>query len=100
MHSGPSAFGAPPPAWRVGAHGLPSPRLHFPAGGLGGRRNISLWSLNGAAAPAAVPVSRLKVWGGAAGYSAFDTTGGKVRLLYEGGNNIYDWGIKMSRVVL
>ena len=41
------------------------------------------------------------VWGGAGGYSAFESGGGDgaVRLLYEAGNNVYDWGIKLSKVV-
>jgi len=66
--------------------------------GLGGRRNVSLWTLDGAARPAAEPGNGTQVWGGAGGYSAFDSTGGRVRLLFEGGNHIYDWGVKMSRI--
>ena len=58
-----------------------------------------MWSLDGASA-ASQPVSRMVAWGGAGGYSDWDTTGGSVRLLFEGGDHIYDWGIKMSHVEL
>lgn len=69
----------------------------WPDGGLGGRKNMSVYSLDGTKTDAQ-PVSRVRVWGGAAGYSNFDTTGGKVRLLFEGGNHIYDWGMKISHI--
>ena len=64
-----------------------------------GRRNVSLFTLDGAS-PGAQPAFARTVWWAAGGYSAFDTTGGAVRLLYEAGNNVYDWGIKLSTVEL
>ena len=70
----------------------------WPDGGLGGRRNVSLFTLDGNST-ASQPVSVALVWWGAGGYSSIDTTAG-VRLLYEAGNNVYDWGIKMSRIAL
>ena len=70
----------------------------WPEGGLGGRRNVSLFTLDGNST-ASQPVSAALVWWGAGGYSSIDTTAG-VRLLYEAGNNVYDWGIKMSRIAL
>ena len=71
----------------------------WPDGGLGGRRNVSLWKMDASSGTASGPVASLMtVWGGAGGYSVFDTTGGKVRLLFEAGNHIYNWGIKIARL--
>ena len=59
---------------------------------------MSLWTLD-TTTPDAQPVSRLLVWGGAAGYSDFAVTkNGTVMLLYEAGNHIYNWGIKISPI--
>lgn len=70
----------------------------WPSGGLGGRRNMSLWMLNGSD-PAATPVSVMTVFGLGAGYSSFDATGGKTRLLYESGPpHVYDYSISLSHI--
>lgn len=70
----------------------------WPAGGLNGRRNVSLWSLDGGD-PASVPKSVMTVWGLGGGYTAFDTTGGKIRLLYEAGPpHVYDYSIQLAHI--
>lgn len=57
----------------------------WPAGGLEGRRNVSVWTLN-TADPKAEPISRMSMaYGMGGGYSAWDTTRGKLRILYESG---------------
>lgn len=66
-----------------------------------GRGNMTVFSLD-EAAPGAQPVPRLNVWPNAAGYSDFAQVGGPdgpVMLLFEGGGNVYDYGIKISPVV-
>ena len=70
---------------------------HYPRGGLGGRRNLSVWSFDGAKEDA-YPVLRFDVWKGAAGYSCFEgsSKAKPVSLVFEAGNNIYDWGVKLA----
>lgn len=70
----------------------------WPDGGLGGRRNMSLWTLDGA--PGSQAASRETIWGGAAGYSCFETSGDQILLLYEAGDHIYNYGIKLSTIDL
>ena len=70
----------------------------WPSGGLSGRRNVSLWSFNDAN-PEAKPLSLMTVWPLGGGYSSFDTTGGKIRILYEGGPpHVYDYSILISHI--
>ena len=77
---------------------LAAPSFPPGGGGLGGRRNLSLWTLDGAN-PEAVPVSKMTVFALGAGYSAFDTTDGKIRLLYESGPpHVYDYSIQLSHI--
>tara|TARA_B110001452_G_scaffold260718_1_gene258561 strand:+ start:1095 stop:1898 length:804 start_codon:yes stop_codon:yes gene_type:complete len=65
-----------------------------------GRGNMSVWTLDTAAA-GADPVSRLDVWPDAAGYSDFaQAKSGQMLLLFEGGGTVYDYGIKFYPVVL
>ena len=75
------------------------PSLRCRSGGLNGRRNVSIWSLN-STDPAAVPVSLMSVNHGlGGGYSSFDTSGGKVRLLYENGPpHVYDYSIWIAHI--
>jgi hypothetical protein len=48
-----------------------------------------------------VPVSRLDVWPEAAGYSDIaQTKSGRMLLLYEAGGSVYDYGIKISPIVV
>ena len=78
---------------------LPLSAPSWPNAGLGGRRNVSLWTFEGSTFPANTePESATTVWGGAGGYSSFDTTGGEVQLLFEAGNHVYNWGIKIARI--
>ena len=59
---------------------------------------MSLWSLD-SADPDALPVSIMTVFGLGAGYSAFDTTNGKIRILYESGPpHVYDYSISISHI--
>lgn len=63
-----------------------------------GRRNVSLWTLDGAN-PAAVPQSVMTIFGLGGGYSSIDTTFGKVRVLYEAGPpHVYDYSIQLARI--
>ena len=63
-----------------------------------GRGNMSVWTLD-TATEGAKPVSRLDVWPSAAGYSDFaQAKSGRMFLLYEAGDHIYDWGIKISPI--
>lgn len=69
----------------------------WPDGGLGGRKNMSVWTLDDTS-PTSRAVSQGTVWGGAAGYSVFETGGERPLLLYEAGDHIYNYGIKLSKV--
>lgn len=71
----------------------------WPAGGLNGRRNMSLWTLD-STDPNTSPISRMTMgWGLGAGYSDFDTTGGKIRLIYESGPpHVYDYGVQIAHI--
>ena len=65
-----------------------------------GRGNMSVWTLDTAAA-GSEPVSRLQVWPNAAGYSDFaQAKSGAMLLLFEGGGSVYDYGIKLSPIVI
>ena len=69
----------------------------FPRGGLGGRRNMSVWSLNASRGSAEQPALRVDVWPAAAGYSMFETSQeGRERLIFEAGSRQYDWGVKLA----
>jgi len=69
----------------------------WPNGGLGGRRNMSLWTLDGTSQSSSV-VSQQTIWSGAAGYSVFETSGKQVLMLYEAGDHTYNYGIKLSKI--